>query len=102
LLAPLLVTAIPLYDTTVVVLKRLRNRAKIMEGDRNHISHRLNRLGLTPRSALATVAALQTGLAASALLLRDADATTGSIVILQASSVLIAATLLEARRDRFT
>lgn len=101
-LAPLLVTAIPLYDTAVVVCKRLRHRRGIMHGDRNHISHRLGRLGLSPRASLAVVAALQTGLAASALLLRDADPTTAGIVLLQAISVLIAATLLEARRDRFT
>lgn len=101
LLAPLLVTAIPLYDTAVVMFKRLAHRRRLMQGDRNHISHRLVRLGLSPRASLAAVAALQTTLAASALLLRKADATTALIVVLQATSVLIAAILLEARRDRF-
>lgn len=99
LLAPLLITAIPLYDMGVVIVRRVAARAPIMRGDRNHISHRLVRLGLSPRTSLAAVAALQTAIAASALQLRFADGVAASIAVLQAASILIAAVLLEALRD---
>ena len=99
-LAPVLVSFIPLYDMGVVVTKRIRRRVPIMRGDDNHISHRLRRLGLSARSSLAAVAALQVAIAASALQLRFADETTGLILLLQAGSILLALTLLEAARDR--
>lgn len=98
-LSPLLITAIPLYDTGVVVVKRLRKRAPIMKGDRNHISHRLGRLGLSPRSTLACVAGLQIALAGSALLLREASAWETCLILAQSAGILIAVVLLEARRD---
>jgi len=98
-LAPLLVTAIPLYDTAVVVVKRLMLGRPLMRGDRNHMSHRLTRLGLGAKRSLACVIALQSALAAGALLLRLADPGVALIVLLQAAGVLLAVVLLEASRD---
>ncbi len=102
LATPFLITAIPLFDTAVVVVKRLRRHRPIMQGDRNHISHRLSRLGLTPRTSLATVLALHTALAVGALQLRTGDALAGGLVLLQAAAVLGAVMLLETSRDHGT
>lgn len=99
LATPFLITAIPLFDTAVVVVKRLRRHRPIMQGDRHHISHRLSRLGLTPRATLATVLALHTALAVGAMQLRTGDALAGGLVILQAIAVLAAVLLLETSRD---
>lgn len=99
LLAPLLITALPLFDTGVVVIKRLRRGAPLLAGDRHHISHRLGRLGLTPRSTLAVVAALQVALAGSALQLRQGSDLNALLVIAQAAAVLLAVLLLETNRD---
>ncbi|HYE07499.1 MAG TPA: MraY family glycosyltransferase [Planctomycetota bacterium] len=97
--APLLITAIPLFDTAAVVVKRLRRRKPVMEGDRRHISHRMARLGLSPRAALLAVAALQVALAAGAIQLRGQDWLTGAIVLLQALAIVLAVVLLETARD---
>lgn len=43
---PLLVLAYPIFDTTLVVLLRLRERRSPVAGGRDHSSHRLVRLGL--------------------------------------------------------
>jgi UDP-GlcNAc:undecaprenyl-phosphate GlcNAc-1-phosphate transferase len=52
LLVPLLVLAVPLFDTTLVtVLRKLSGRA-ISQGGRDHSSHRLVALGLSERSAV--------------------------------------------------
>lgn len=98
-LSPLLITAIPLFDTAVVVVKRLRRGKPIMLGDRNHISHRLSRLGMSSRASLATVAALQTALAAGALQLRQQELMPGLVVIAQSAGILLAVLLLETSRD---
>jgi len=98
-LSPLLITAIPLFDTAVVVVKRLRRGKPVMLGDRNHISHRLGRLGMSSRASLATVAALQTALAAGALQLRQQELMPGLVVLAQSAGILLAVILLETSRD---
>lgn len=99
LATPFLITAIPLFDTAVVVVKRLRRNQPLMQGDRNHISHRLTRLGLTSRATLATVLSLHLALAVGAMQLRTGDNVAGGLVVLQAIAVLAAVLLLETSRD---
>lgn len=98
-LSPLLITAIPLFDTAAVVVKRLARGKPIMLGDRNHISHRLGRLGMSARASLATVAALQTALAAGALQLRQQELLPGLVVLAQSAGILLAVIMLETSRD---
>jgi UDP-GlcNAc:undecaprenyl-phosphate GlcNAc-1-phosphate transferase len=99
-LSPLIITAIPLFDAAVVVLKRLANRKPIFVGDRNHISHRLARLGYTPRITLGVVVSLQVALSASALVLRLGDPIAAGVVLAQDAAILVAVVLLETVRDR--
>jgi UDP-GlcNAc:undecaprenyl-phosphate/decaprenyl-phosphate GlcNAc-1-phosphate transferase len=69
---PLLILAVPIFDTTLVIISRLRRGVPIFSGGRDHVSHRLVRLGLTVRQAVATiylVAALCGAAAVSVLLL---------------------------------
>ena len=99
LATPFLITAIPLFDTGVVVVKRLRRKKPLMQGDRNHISHRLTRLGLTPAATLTTVLSLHLALAVGAMQLRTGDSLAGGLVVLQAIAVLAAVLLLETSRD---
>lgn len=98
-LAPLLITAIPIFDTAVVVIKRIRRRVPIMRGDRQHISHRLTRLGMGPRASLGTVVALQIALAAGALQLRGQDMISAIVVLAQSAGILLAVVLMETNRD---
>jgi UDP-GlcNAc:undecaprenyl-phosphate GlcNAc-1-phosphate transferase len=65
-LAPLLVLSVPVYDFLSVNLIRLRNGAPPWRGDKNHVSHRLVRLGLSRRNAVLAMylATLLTGLPA--------------------------------------
>ncbi|HEX3135600.1 MAG TPA: MraY family glycosyltransferase [Planctomycetota bacterium] len=99
ILAPVLITALPLFDTATVVVKRLRRGTPIMQGDRNHISHRLNRLGMTPRRRLLIAVAVQVALAAGALQLRTQDLLTAVVVIAQSAAIFIVVVLLETTRD---
>lgn len=54
-IAPLVVMAVPLYDTISVVLVRWRSGVAIWAGDRRHFSHRLVRGGMKPRQAVAVI-----------------------------------------------
>ena len=97
---PVIITAIPLFDTAAVVVKRIRRGKPLMVGDRNHISHRLNRLGLSSRATLAVVVSLQVALAGSVLQLRSGDVASGILVIFQDAAILLVVVLLETSRDR--
>ena len=48
LVAPLLVLAVPILDTSFVVLKRLKYRRPPWRADHNHFYHRFMRIGLLP------------------------------------------------------
>jgi UDP-GlcNAc:undecaprenyl-phosphate GlcNAc-1-phosphate transferase len=58
---PLLLLAIPILDTTVAVLSRLRRKISPFQGGRDHLSHRLVRAGLSRKVAAITLWSL-TGL----------------------------------------
>lgn len=98
-LAPILITAIPMFDTAVVIVKRLRAGQPIMRGDRNHIGHRLWRLGMRSSTTVATVIALQVALATGALQLRYEAWLPGLVSLIQTAAILVAVVLLETVRD---
>ena len=49
---PLLLLALPILDTTTVVISRLRSGVSIFQGGQDHLSHRLVNMGLTRKSAV--------------------------------------------------
>ena len=48
---PLLLLAIPILDTSVAVLSRIRRRVSIFQGGRDHLSHRLLRKGFNKKQS---------------------------------------------------
>ena len=82
-LAPLLVMAVPLYDTISVVLIRLREGRSPFQGDRRHFSHRLVARGLTPAQAVWTIDLVTLAGGLGALLLHRLDAWGAGLVMAQ-------------------
>jgi UDP-GlcNAc:undecaprenyl-phosphate/decaprenyl-phosphate GlcNAc-1-phosphate transferase len=70
LLFPLLVLAVPIVDTTFVVLRRIRHGEKVFEGDQAHLHHRFLRRGFSQRRAAITIWAWCISLAAAAFATR--------------------------------
>ena len=70
LVAPLLVLAVPILDTSFVVLKRLKYRRPPWAADQNHFYHRFLRIGLSQRRTAAYMHLWAALLAAYAILLR--------------------------------
>jgi UDP-GlcNAc:undecaprenyl-phosphate/decaprenyl-phosphate GlcNAc-1-phosphate transferase len=59
-LAPLLILALPILDTSLVIAVRLAERRPIWRGGRDHLSHRLVYVGLGERQAVAALLLLAT------------------------------------------
>jgi UDP-GlcNAc:undecaprenyl-phosphate GlcNAc-1-phosphate transferase len=98
---PLLILAVPLYDTASVILIRLRLKKPLMVGDTNHFSHRLVALGLSRRAAVGLIVLLTAITGASAILLYSVEPKWSPLVFLQTAAVLaLVATLEVAGRRR--
>ena len=54
-IVPILLLGVPIFDTSLVVLSRLRRKQSIGSGRRDHTYHRFIRLGLHPRIAVLCV-----------------------------------------------
>jgi UDP-GlcNAc:undecaprenyl-phosphate/decaprenyl-phosphate GlcNAc-1-phosphate transferase len=52
---PLLLLAIPILDTTIAVLSRLRRKVSPFQGGKDHLSHRLVRAGLSRKLSALTL-----------------------------------------------
>ena len=70
LFLPLLVLAVPIIDTSFVVLKRLKYRQPISTADRSHLHHRFINIGFSQRRAALTMWAWTASLGIAALATR--------------------------------
>jgi UDP-GlcNAc:undecaprenyl-phosphate/decaprenyl-phosphate GlcNAc-1-phosphate transferase len=70
LIGPLLVIAVPILDTSFVVMKRLKYKRSPFSPDQNHFYHRFMRIGFTQRRTAAYLHLWALLLSAYAILLR--------------------------------
>ena len=92
---PLLILALPLYDTITVVRIRLQSGKSPFVGDKNHFSHRLVDLGLTKTQAVLTVYLATTICCLGAVLLYQVDFFGASLIFLQTLLVLLLVAIIE-------
>jgi len=92
---PVVVLAVPLYDTFSVVFHRVRLGKSPLVGDRRHFSHRLVKRGLSPRGAVLTVylATAATGL--PAIILPRVDWLGAILILVQCVCVVAIIAVLE-------
>jgi UDP-GlcNAc:undecaprenyl-phosphate GlcNAc-1-phosphate transferase len=94
-LIPLLVLAVPLFDLVMVMWIRIRRGQPVYQGDVNHLSHRLVRLGLPQSWAVTLIYLITLTLGLGATMLLWSQMTVALIVIVQAICILAIVTLLE-------
>jgi UDP-GlcNAc:undecaprenyl-phosphate/decaprenyl-phosphate GlcNAc-1-phosphate transferase len=99
-LAPLVVMAVPLYDTITVIWIRVREGRSPFQPDKNHFSHRLVELGLTKGQAVLTIYLTTITCGLGALLLRRVDAIGAGIILLIVFCILALIAILEATSRR--
>lgn len=78
---PVVVLGIPIFDTTLVTISRLRRRVPVSRGGRDHTSHRLVLLGLTVREAVMTVYIAAGALGIAGILLTEARLKSGLALV---------------------
>ena len=69
---PLLILALPIIDTSLVIIVRLAEGRPIWQGGRDHISHRLVYIGLSEREAVGALLLLAAACAGVALVVAAA------------------------------
>lgn len=85
---PVLVLAIPIFDTAFAILRRIINKRPIMEADKGHLHHRIMAVGLGQRRTVLTLYGISGVMGVAAILIsRD-------LFIESALLVIIAATLI--------
>jgi UDP-GlcNAc:undecaprenyl-phosphate GlcNAc-1-phosphate transferase len=99
-LSPLLVMAVPLYDTASVILIRLREGRSPFQADRRHFSHRLVDRGLTPARAVATIDLVTLAGGLGALLLHRTGPFATCVVVAQTVCLLGLVAVLELSTNR--
>ena len=99
LLVGLLLVGIPALDTTLVIVSRRRRGVSVLQGGRDHLTHRALRYLPNPRAVALVLGALQAALSLVAVLASRGEA---ALVVIGASGYLLAAgaaiIVLDARR----
>jgi UDP-GlcNAc:undecaprenyl-phosphate GlcNAc-1-phosphate transferase len=99
-LAPLCILAVPLYDTITVLAIRIRAGKSPFEGDKNHLSHRLVDLGLSPTQAVLTIWLLTLATGLPALVLSQVDLPGAATLVVSVVCLLCVIAVLEAAARR--
>jgi len=99
---PILILAVPIFDTFSVISIRIKRKEPIFGGDKNHFSHRLVALGFSQRGAVLFIYLITFCLGITATLLTQVNILGGIIIFIQAALVLSIIALLEsvARREK--
>jgi UDP-GlcNAc:undecaprenyl-phosphate GlcNAc-1-phosphate transferase len=100
ILAPVVVMAVPLYDMLSVIVIRLRSGRSPFAADKNHFSHRLVDLGLTPAQAVLTVYLATAACGLAALLLHRVDTMGAVLLVLLVACLLGLIAILETTARR--
>jgi UDP-GlcNAc:undecaprenyl-phosphate GlcNAc-1-phosphate transferase len=77
---PLLALGLPLFDTTLVVFTRLREKRSPLVGGKDHTSHRLVAMGLSHRRAVVTLYGVCFLLGGSSIIVSQASPSVGLAV----------------------
>ena len=89
---PVIILLIPIFDTTLVVISRLRHHKPIWEGGRDHTSHRLVAiLQMTAARSVMTLYLVAGALGLTAIMVRDADPAQARLVLAVIVVLFIAA-----------
>jgi UDP-GlcNAc:undecaprenyl-phosphate GlcNAc-1-phosphate transferase len=90
-MVPVVVLGFPIFDTTLVVFTRLRERRSPMKGGKDHTSHRLASLGLSHRVTVLILYAICAALGFTAIDLSHATVNEGLLIGFRLAVVTISA-----------
>lgn len=80
-LVPVLAMALPIMDTAFAIVRRLANGRSIGEADKDHLHHRLLRLGLSHRNTVLVMWAISAWLGLSAVAVTEVSLAQALIIV---------------------
>ncbi len=92
---PLLVLALPIFDTTVAILRRVRDHRPIMAPDRGHFHHKLIDMGFSQKQAVGIMYAISALLGISAIILTGFGMERALLLLIIAIVFVIATLILK-------
>ncbi|MDR1485086.1 MAG: undecaprenyl/decaprenyl-phosphate alpha-N-acetylglucosaminyl 1-phosphate transferase [Planctomycetaceae bacterium] len=92
---PIIILAVPLYDTISVVIIRIKNGKSPFKGDKNHFSHRLVELGLSRTQSVLTIYLVTIISGIGAILLYQVNLTGAILILAQTIMILLLIAILE-------
>ena len=95
LFTPVFLMAIPIYDTTSVVLIRLIQRRPLGTGDRSHFHHRMLKLGYTQPQAVAFILLVAFAVSVSGVGLTFASPLHAGLILVQIAAIFSVLILAE-------
>ena len=98
-IVPLLIMALPLFDTVFAIIRRAWNHQPIMGADRGHLHHRLLDSGFSQKETVAILYAITTVLGLCAVLVLEKGSYFASLILML--SVATAFGLYRLFRKRF-
>lgn len=87
--APIMVLALPLFDTVFAISRRVLKHKPVMQADRGHLHHRLIDRGLTQRQSVAIMYSISAVLGLCAVVLADKGALSAIILVIILSAFVI-------------
>ena len=99
-LSPVLILGVPLFDMTVVLWIRWRSGRALWEGDRNHFTHRLVKLGMSETQAVLLVFLVALSVGSGAILFRSLSWWGAVLLLIQAVAIFSVIAILMAIPDR--
>ncbi len=94
-LVPLLILAIPIYDTTSVVLIRLLKKRSVAIGDQSHFHHRLLKVGFSHRQAVVFIWTISFAIGISAVQLIGSSLLMSLLILLQIVAIFMVMVVAE-------
>jgi UDP-GlcNAc:undecaprenyl-phosphate GlcNAc-1-phosphate transferase len=99
-LIPILLLAIPILDTTVAVLSRIRRHISPFQGGQDHLSHRLIRAGCSRKTAAFSLWGLSALFAVIAIFISNSERSIENYILISAGALwIIAFALFFKTRD---
>jgi len=92
---PVLILGVPIFDTISVLVVRIKNKKSILQGDKNHFSHRLVNLGMTQKQAVWFIYLVTFCVGINALLLSFVNIWGSGVILVQAVCIFIVIVVLE-------
>lgn len=99
-MSPILILAVPLVDTVMVLVYRRRRRAPLFQGDKNHLAHRLIRMGYSRKTTVLMLYIFAVIMGTTALLLPTLKPFQALLAFVNAAGVITVFAIFIAHGER--